>query len=459
MLKKRITALLLLIIGAFAGYFVYASEITTGADSWINSKKFRLGLDLSGGTHLVYRADVSLVEKGEVENSMNALRDIVERRVNLFGVSEPNVQIQKGGALTTDDNRLIVDLPGVTDVTKAIEMIGQTPLLEFKTERGEGKEKDELIKKYQELAEKVQKGEVITEDVVDPYYVSSPLTGRYLKKARLEFDPQTSSPIVSLQFNDEGSELFAQLTKDNVGKTIAIYLDGSPISTPNVQQEIKGGNAVITGQFTPQEAKILVGRLNSGALPVPVELVSTQTIGPSLGSRAVEAGVMASLIGFGAIALFLLFWYRLPGFVGILALALYVVIMLTLIKLIPVTLTAAGIAGFIISIGIAVDANVLIFERIKEEMKNGSLISEAIAKGFDKAWSSIRDSNISSLITALILFWFGTTLIQGFALMLGMGVLVSLFSAIMMTRIFLFALDVSDTSKVVRFLFSSGFSK
>lgn len=459
MLKKRITALLLLIIGAFAGYFVYASEITTGADSWINSKKFRLGLDLSGGTHLVYRADVSLVEKGEVENSMNALRDIVERRVNLFGVSEPNVQIQKGGALTTDDNRLIVDLPGVTDVTKAIEMIGQTPLLEFKTERPDGKEKDELVKKYQELAEKVQKGEVITEDVVDPYYVSSPLTGRYLKKARLEFDPQTSSPIVSLQFNDEGSELFAQLTKDNVGKTIAIYLDGSPISTPNVQQEIKGGNAVITGQFTPQEAKILVGRLNSGALPVPVELVSTQTIGPSLGSRAVEAGVMASLIGFGAIALFLLFWYRLPGFVGILALALYVVIMLTLIKLIPVTLTAAGIAGFIISIGIAVDANVLIFERIKEEMKNGSLISEAIAKGFDKAWSSIRDSNISSLITALILFWFGTTLIQGFALMLGMGVLVSLFSAIMVTRIFLFALDVSDTSKVVRFLFSSGFSK
>lgn len=459
MLKKRITALVLLILGALAGYFVYASELAAPADSWLSSKKFRLGLDLSGGTHLVYRADVSLVEKGEVDNSMNALRDIVERRVNMFGVSEPNVQIEKGGALSTDAHRLIVDLPGVTDVSKAVEMIGQTPLLEFKTERPDGKEKELLIKKYNEAAEKAQKGETVTEEVVDPYYVSSPLTGRYLKKARLEFDPQTSSPIVSLQFNEEGSELFAQITKENVGKTVAIYLDGYPISTPNVQQEIKGGNAVITGQFTPQEAKTLVGRLNSGALPVPVELVSTQTIGPSLGGKAVDAGVMASMIGFGVIAAFLILWYRLPGFVGVVALGIYVALMLTLIKLMPVTLTAAGIAGFIISIGIAVDANVLIFERIKEEMKKGSMVSEAIQKGFDRAWSSIRDSNISSLLTALILFWFGTTLIQGFALMLGMGVLVSLFSAIMVTRIFLFALDVSDTSKVVKFLFSSGFSK
>lgn len=459
MLKKRITALILLILGAFAGYFVYTSEFAGSSQSWISTKKFRLGLDLSGGTHLVYRADVSLIEKGEIDNSMNALRDIVERRVNLFGVSEPNVQIEKGGALSTDNHRLIVDLPGVTDVSKAVEMIGQTPLLEFKTERPDGPEKEALIKKFNDASEKTSKGEDVTEEVIDPYYISSPLTGRYLKKARLEFDPQTSSPIVSLQFNEEGSDLFAQITKANIGKTVAIYLDGYPISTPNVQQEIKGGNAVITGQFTPQEAKTLVGRLNSGALPVPVELVSTQTIGPSLGGRAVDAGVMASMIGFIVIAAFLIVWYRLPGLVGVVALGLYVVIMLVLIKLIPVTLTAAGIAGFIISIGIAVDANVLIFERIKEEMKKGSLVSEAISKGFDRAWSSIRDSNISSLLTATILFWFGTTLIQGFALMLGMGVLVSLFSAIMVTRIFLFALDVSDTSKVVKFLFSSGFSK
>lgn len=459
MLKKRITALVLLILGVLAGYFVYASEFSTNSDSWLSSKKFRLGLDLSGGTHLVYRADVSLIEKGEIDNSMNALRDIVERRVNLFGVSEPSVLIEKGGALSTDAHRLIVDLPGITDVTKAVEMIGQTPLLEFKTERPEGPEKELLIKKFTEATEKAQKGEVVSENILDPYYVSSPLTGRYLERARLEFDPQTSSPIVTLQFNNEGSDLFAQITKANIGKTVAIYLDGYPISTPNVQQEIKGGNAVITGQFTPQEAKTLVGRLNSGALPVPVELVSTQTIGPSLGDRAVDAGVMASMIGFGIIALFLILWYRLPGLVGVVALGLYVALMLMLIKLIPVTLTAAGIAGFIISIGIAVDANVLIFERIKEEMKKGSLVSEAIQKGFDRAWSSIRDSNISSLLTATILFWFGTTLIQGFALMLGMGVLVSLFSAIMVTRIFLFALDVSDTSKVVKFLFSSGFSK
>ncbi|MDQ5961738.1 MAG: preprotein translocase subunit SecD, partial [Patescibacteria group bacterium] len=242
MLKKRITALILLILGAFAGYFVYTSEFAGSSQSWISTKKFRLGLDLSGGTHLVYRADVSLIEKGEIDNSMNALRDIVERRVNLFGVSEPNVQIEKGGALSTDNHRLIVDLPGVTDVSKAVEMIGQTPLLEFKTERPDGPEKEALIKKFNDASEKASKGEDVTEEVIDPYYISSPLTGRYLKKARLEFDPQTSSPIVSLQFNEEGSDLFAQITKANIGKTVAIYLDGYPISTPNVQQEIKGGN-------------------------------------------------------------------------------------------------------------------------------------------------------------------------------------------------------------------------
>jgi len=228
---------------------------------------------------------------------------------------------------------------------------------------------------------------------------------------------------------------------------------------PVVKEEIPSGTAEISGNFTPTEAKQLVGRLNSGALPVPITLLSRQTIGAILGSNAVHAGVKAAIIGFLIIALFLILWYRLPGLIAVLALSIYVSIILSLFKLMPVTLTAAGIAGFIISIGIAVDANVLIFERVKEELRSGRTISDAVSTGFSRAWFSIRDSNISSIITAIILFWFGTSLIKGFALTLGMGVLVSMLSAITITRIFLYTIEFVGEGKVARFLFSSGLSK
>ena len=262
-----------------------------------------------------------------------------------------------------------------------------------------------------------------------------------------------------MQFDDIGTKLFAEITKNNVGKMVAIYLDGAPISTPVVREEIPNGQAVISGNFTPTEGKQLVGRLNSGALPVPISLLSRQTIGATLGGDAVDAGVKAAIIGFLVIALFLILWYRLAGFIAVLALCIYITIMLTLFKLLPVTLTAAGIAGFIISIGIAVDANILIFERLKEELHSGRAISDAVDAGFHRAWSSIRDSNFSTIISAIILFWFGTSLIKGFALNLGMGVLVSMFSAIMISRIFLSGLVFIGEGKVARFLFSSGFSK
>ncbi|KKP71895.1 MAG: Protein translocase subunit SecD [Candidatus Nomurabacteria bacterium GW2011_GWB1_35_20] len=213
-----------------------------------------------------------------------------------------------------------------------------------------------------------------------------------------------------------------------------------------------------SGSFTPTEGKLLVGRLNSGALPVPISLLSRQTIGATLGSDAVTAGVKAAIIGFLVVALFLILWYRLPGFMAVLALCIYITIMLTLFKLLPVTLTAAGIAGFIISIGIAVDANILIFERLKEELHFERTIANAVSAGFSRAWSSIRDSNTSTIISAIILFWFGTPLIKGFALTLGLGVLISMFSAIMISRIFLSGLIFIGESRVVRFLFSSGFS-
>lgn len=454
MVKTRITAVLILLLGIGLGFFVYKSEIShrnlapDAKASWLARHPFKLGLDLSGGTHLVYKADVSLIDSTELKNSMGSLRDVIERRVNIFGVSEPIVQVQNGGFSNSGEERLIVDLPGVTDVSKAIEMIGQTPMLDFRTENPNKDQTEEAT--------------VGPDGVVNvnpnPQYVLTDLTGRYLDKAILEFDPTTGEPTVSLQFDAEGSLLFEKITKENVGKSVAIYLDGQPISIPTVNEAISGGKAQISGNFTPDEAKTLVGRLNSGALPVPISLISTQTIGPSLGEKATTAGVTAALIGFLAIALFLIIWYRLPGVIAVIALSMYVVIMLSIFKLLPVTLTAAGIAGFIISIGIAVDANVLIFERIKEELRKGDGILDSIHHGFGRAWFSVRDSNTSSIITAIILYWFGTTLIKGFALVFLIGVLVSMISAISITRIFLYSLNIKKKNKFTGFLFGSGFS-
>lgn len=453
MWKNRILALLILGLGFGVAFFVFKSEPKLNknfeqSSSFFKGHPFRLGLDLSGGSHLIYKADISAIKSGEVSDSMNALRDVIERRVNLFGVSEPVVQIQESGFISGGEEKLIVDLPGVTDVEKATAMIGQTPLLEFKTEGDLNAEKKLKVD---------ENGQVSLD--LSAQYIPTELTGKYLKKAILEFDPNTREPKVGLQFDDTGSKLFAEITKNNIGKTVAIFLDGSPISTPVVREEITGGTAQISGSFTPTEAKQLVGRLNSGALPVPISLLSKQTIGASLGDNALMAGVKAAVIGFLLIALFLILWYRLPGLIAVISLAIYTSIILALFKLLPVTLTAAGIAGFIISIGIAVDANVLIFERVKEELRSGRTISDAVATGFSRAWSSIRDSNTSSIMTAIILFWFGTSLIKGFALTLGMGVLVSMLSAVTITKIFLFAINFVGESKFTRFLFSSGISK
>ncbi len=453
MWRKVILSLIILVLAGGIAFFVIKSEPRLNknfdhASSFLKKFPFRLGLDLSGGSHLIYKADVSQLESSQVSPSMEALRDVIERRVNLFGVSEPVVQVQHGGFVSGGDEKLIVDLPGVTDVEKATAMIGQTPLLQFKTEAS--KDTPNEIK--------VGKDGKATLDIGDQF-VNTELTGRYLKKATLEFDSNTREPKVGLQFDDTGTKLFAEITKANVGKQVAIYLDGSPISAPVVREEITGGQASISGNFTPTEAKILVGRLNSGALPVPISLLSKQTIGATLGDKAMNAGVKATIFGFLLVALFLILWYRLPGLVATISLSIFVSIMLALFKLIPVTLTAAGIAGFIISMGVAVDANVLIFERIKEELRAGRTIADAVHSGFARAWLSIRDSNISNIITAIILFWFGTSLIKGFALTLGMGVLVSMFSAITVTRIFLGAINFVGEGKVARFLFSSGLSK
>ena len=473
MLKHRIFAGTVLIIGILVAYFVYASEpkiyerlfggkTPTGAER-LAKFPFKLGLDLSGGSHLVYRADLSQIKSGEVGDSLEALRDVIERRVNLFGVAEPIVQLEEGSIAggMGGEKRLVVELPGVTDVKEAIKTIGQTPVLEFKTERPDGKEKEDIINAYKAYQESLKTGTAVFNTLLqqDPFYIDTELTGRFLDKAMLEFDQNTREPQVTLQFNSEGAALFAKITKENVNKTVAIYLDGSAISTPVVREEINGGRAVINGKFTPEEAKLLVGRLNSGALPVPITLISTQVIGAPLGAKALQDGVYAGIIGLLAVAIFLIVWYRLPGVVAVVALSIYVMIMLLVFKLIPVTLTAAGIAGFILSIGMAVDANILIAERTKEELRRGKDIVTSINEGFTRAWLSIRDSNISSIITGIILFWFGSSLIEGFALTFVLGVLVSMFSAITVTRTFLKSLSVTNKTTITSFLFSSGFHR
>jgi protein-export membrane protein SecD len=466
MWRKRFIALMLLVMGAGVAYFIYSGEFKHEAA--FSKFPFKYGLDIQGGTELVYQADTSKVAAAELRQTMDALRDVIERRVNLFGVSEPVVQTEVVNAAGgVQVQRLLVELPGVTDIKKAVDLIGQTPLLEFKTERPGGAEKtaiDAAFTKAQEALKApnltdAEKQAIATSDPLlneDPKYVNTELNGSKLAKASLIFDSRTNEPKVLLTFTDEGRRLFAEITKANIEKSVAIYLDGAPISTPVVREAILDGNAEISGNFKLAEARDLVGRLNSGALPVPISLLSTQTIGATLGEQALHSGVKAGLVGIIIVAIFLFLWYRIPGLVATLALSIYITIMLAIFKLIPVTLTAAGIAGFILSIGMAVDANILIFERMKEELKKGKDIADAMHDGFARAWLSIRDSNISSMISAIILFWFGTSLVKGFALTLGLGVLVSMFSAITVTRTFLLALGSRGSGKLVKFLFGNG---
>lgn len=439
---KKIT-IAIFIVAALAGFLDYSRAWNKSAD-WLNAKKneagflrqtpnipqffnlpFKLGLDLRGGTHLIYEADLSQIGVGKPEEAMGGVRDVIERRVNLFGVTEPVVQTEKIG----DHYRLIVELAGVKDVNEAIEMIGETPSLDFREARSEDQTNNILV------AQKAGDSVALSED---PYFGSpTELTGKYLTKSQVEFDSNTGKPGISLEFNGDGATLFEQITGRNVGKRLAIYLDGAPISAPVVQEAISGGKARITGNFTIAEAKTMVQRLNAGALPVPIKLINQQTVGASLGETSLRQSLKAGLIGLLVVALFMIGWYRLPGVVSVVALLIYALVVLAIFKLIPVTLTLAGIAGFILSIGMAVDANILIFERTKEELKAGKSLARAVEEGFKRAWTSIRDSNVSSLITCVILFWLGTSVIKGFALTLAIGILISMFSAITVTRTFL----------------------
>ena len=609
---------------------------------------FRLGLDLLGGTQLTYKADVSAIPEADKSSAVEGVRDVIERRVNVFGVAEPNIQTN----FSSGNYYVIAELAGVSDIAQAIRMIGETPLLEFKEQNTDKREltsaeKDQIAKSAQEarkkatdvlgkvlsngdfaalanqfsedpanqgtdgakkggdlgwvteadnpiiydLAKKIAvnktssdiaktsqgfeilkvedkrvktdpfnnepqvevkaahllicfkdtencesglskeealakikelrakatpanftelvkqnstepgardsggelgwfgRGKMVEEfdkavfampkgaisepvetkfgfhliykqderkieeikvrhillkalseeDIVGKQgdWKNTELTGKYLKKASVQFNPNDNSPEVSLEFDDQGGKLFGDITKRNVGKQVAIFLDGYPISSPTVNEEITGGKAVISGKFNIQEAKLLAQRLNAGALPVPISLVNQQTVGATLGQKSVNDSLLAGLIGFGLVGLFMILFYRFPGFLSVLALAVYGVLVLAIFKLWPVTLSLAGLAGFIMSIGMAVDANVLIFARLREEIHAGKTFGMALEEGFKRAWPSIRDSNISTLITCFILAEFSTSVVKGFAITLALGVIVSMFTAIFVTRTFL----------------------
>ncbi len=446
------------ILALLAGTFVYPNYVNQGIDGlngkfgwhvphfW--SKPYTLGLDLQGGVNLIYQAD--LIKTDDKGLAMQGLRDVIERRVNMFGVSEPVVQIQ-------GSDRLIVSLPGVKDVKQAIEMIGQTPYLEFDEQKTEAESKP-ILDKIKEIQDAESKKEDYTKikdwqlALQNPYFKPTELTGKYLSKAAVVFDQTTFKPQIQLTFNSEGSKLFEQITARNIQKPLAIYLDGasiidttgdgkidvSDVYAPIIQDKITGGTAVITGNISAQTANTITSRLNSGALPVKIgDPISQETVGPTLGQASLQKSLWAGLLGLLAVVIFMIIFYRLPGLLASIALLVYVAITLSIFKLVPVTLTLAGIGGFILSIGMAVDANILIFARMKEEIKQGKAVDVAIKEGFGRAWPSIRDSNLNSLIVCAILFIFSTSFIKGFALTLSLGIVVSLFSAIFITRILL----------------------
>lgn len=459
MLKKHLGSLILIVLLAVvSGIYCVPQYVNGGINSinakynWklpqINAPDFKLGLDVKGGVRLEYQADLSKIEESKRDEVMEGLKDLIERRINVYGVAEPQIQ-------TSGESRLIVELPGVESVQQAIEWIGSTPWLEFKEQRPQ-EETDKIIAKIQEVQGKTMEEAIQIPDyqlaLENPYFKNTELTGEYLSKAALSFDQNTGSPIVDLQFNDEGAKIFEQITERNVGKPMAIYLDGqsiidtngddkidnSDIYAPNIQQKITGGKAIITGITDVTEAKTIVKRLNEGALPVPLgQPISQQKIGPTLGAISLDQTLKAGFIGFLIVILFMIVYYRVPGILASLALTVYIGLLLAMFKLISVTMSLAGIGGFILSVGMAVDANVLIFSRLKEELESGKSLASSIEEAFNRAWPAIRDGNFTTVVVGIILFIFGTSFVKGFATTLNIGIMVSMFSAIVVTKTFL----------------------
>ncbi len=428
--QRLLLILLLVVVSIFLNFppqFVLGGKTITrpnlnlklGPLNLSNNIKFKLGLDLAGGSQITLAADMSSIGATDRGQALVSLKEIIGRRVDLFGVAEPSIRTEQQG----DQDRIIIELPGLTDPAAALTLIGSTAQLEFK--------------------KPITLAPPDATPGAEPLltFVTTDLTGKDLKKTSVVFDPQTGKPTVSLEFNADGTKKFAQLTKELLNKPLAIFLDNQLITAPVVQSEIVTGQAVITGSFTKEEAKTLSTQLNAGALPVPVSVISQQNVAPTLGIDSITKSVRAGLIGLAIVIAFIVLIYRQMGILSSIGLLIYGLLSLSLYKLAGITLTLPGIAGFILSIGMAVDSNILIFERYKEEIKNGRSWPVALELAFGRALNSIKDANITTIITALILFnplgWsFLPTSgpIRGFALTLLLGVLMSLFTGIFVTR-------------------------
>jgi len=386
-----------------------------GNGGFVRDLEIKKGVDLAGGADITFQADMNEIAPEDKQKAIQAVRDNIERRINLFGLSEAVVQTSKSG----EDYRLIVELAGVSDVSQAVDLIGQTAQLEFRELPAEA-----------------------TEAASFADFIPTGLTGKDLIRSDVEFSQNTAEPEVGLVFNGDGAKKFSEITGRNVGRPLAIFLDEMPVTMPpTVNTQINDGRAVISGKFTLEAAKQLSTQLNAGALPVPVKVIEQRNIGAILGDQSVQRSIRAGLIGLVTVAFFMIVYYGDLGFLAVIALIIYSLLTFALYKLIPVTLTLPGIAGFILSIGMAVDSNILIFERMKEELRMGKPYNIAMELGFGRAWNSIRDANIATLITCFVLFnpfnWSflnSSGMVRGFALNLALGVLLSLFTGIVVSR-------------------------
>lgn len=461
--RKTLRLVFILIVIALAIWIVLPTNPGIRLSFFERDIKIVQGLDLQGGLRVLLEAD--LPQDQEIpSDKLNAARDIVENRVNGLGVSEPLVQV-------AGSRRILVELPGIGDPEQAVATVKETGLLEFiemdaqdftyiqtgvsiTTDFGITSTEQEPSGKSEETAVPTEAEGIAPTEQAAGSDVSTPsepgeetrifhtvMTGAELLDAAVTQDPNTGDIVVAFDLTDEGSAIFGDYTSKHVGDFLGIVLDKKIISAPRINQPITGGGGVISGQFTLEQANSLAVQLRYGALPVPLKVVENKTVGPTLGQDSLQKSTLAGLIGLGVVIAFMALYYRLPGIVADLALLVYATITFALFKLIPVTLTLPGIAGFVLSIGVAVDANVLIFERMKEELRSGRTLRQSIDLGFSRAWPSIRDSNLSTLITCVILYWFGNTfgasIVKGFSITLALGVLVSLFTAITVTRTFL----------------------
>ena len=402
-----------------------------GLDQWLSKidipklaeNTFNLGLDLQGGVRVVYDIDLNSIPNNDKKQALESLQKIVTQRIDTFGVSEPRIYLEEG-----DTTRLVVELAGIKNPEEAIQKIGQTPSLNFYKARPA----DET----QKIIEKLQSGNF--EDFQNPYFIEpAVLSGKNLKTAEVVFDPQTQQPQVGVSFDDEGKKIFADFTKNNIGEILYIVLDGNIVSAPRINQEIPNGQATISGEFTAKSAKELVDYLNSGALPVPIKIASQQTVEASLGIESLYQSIQAGAMGLLFVAIFMIIFYRALGLIAVIALGIYSILVLAIFNLFGFTLTIAGITGFIVSVGLAVDGNILIFERMKEELRSGRDFEASTKEGFRRAWESIRDSQISTLISAIILFYLASGVVRGFGVTLTIGIIVSLFTAITVSRLFI----------------------